>query len=441
MRGCLLLCIALLGILRLSAQPVALVIDLKGEINPSSARLVISGLEEAQAEKASVVILHLNTYGGLVSSADTIRTRLLNSPIPTVAFIDKNAGSAGALISIACNRIYMSNGASIGAATVVNGQNGEAMPDKYQSYMRGVMRATAIARNRNPLIAEKMVDQNLDLPGISPKGQVITFTPDEAQKNGFSDGDAANLAQVLDKYGLKNATVKTYENDWTEALIQFLLLPAVSTALMLIIFAGIFLEMKAPGLSIPGLVSFLAAMLYFAPHYLEGLAEIWEMALFFAGVALLGIEIFLIPGFGLFGILGVLFTILGLTFGVLNNDGTDFSGINWRQVVNHMAISILAMGAAVVGVIWLGRYILTGNRAYPIVDQSAITSKAVDLSLQALVGHEAVSQTDLRPTGYLNYQGQRLEAQTRGEYVPTNTPVRIIGMEGGTLVVERVIQA
>ena len=421
------------------SQPKAYIIELQGEINPSTARLVTRGLENAAQRKATVVVIHLNTYGGMVVSADTIRIRLLNSPIPVIAFVDKNAGSAGALISIACNKIYMSPGSSMGAVTVVNGQNGQAMPDKYQSYMRGVMRATALARGRNPQIAEKMVDQNLDLPGVSPTGQVITFTPEEALKYGFSDGTARTIEEVLTLYGVKGAPTETHTEDWVERFIQFLLLPVVSSILILLIFGGLFLELKAPGLSLPGAVGVVAALLYFAPHYLHGLAEVWEIGLFVIGIGLLALEVFLIPGFGVFGVLGLACTLAGLTFGVLYNDGTDFSSFNWTEIVNRMAISLLALGAALVGAFWLGRSLLKGDRAYPFVDHNTISKRAVVDGLEQYFGLTAQTATDLKPIGFVEINGERLEAQTRGELVRKGQTVRILGQDTGTLVVQPVV--
>ncbi|MFM7586899.1 MAG: SDH family Clp fold serine proteinase, partial [Bacteroidota bacterium] len=110
-------------------------IEILEEIAPGAWRTVQNGMKEAEDLQVDWVVLRINTYGGQVDVADSIRTRLLNTPLRTIAFIDNNAASAGALISIACDSIYMRQSASMGAATVVN-QTGEVVPDKYQSYMR-----------------------------------------------------------------------------------------------------------------------------------------------------------------------------------------------------------------------------------------------------------------------------------------------------------------
>jgi len=108
------------------------------DIDPAMNRRVKLALEQAEALQVDVILIEMDTYGGAVTDADEIRTRILESKIPVYVFINKDAASAGALISIASDSIYMAPGASIGAATVVNGADGAAAPDKYQSYMRSI---------------------------------------------------------------------------------------------------------------------------------------------------------------------------------------------------------------------------------------------------------------------------------------------------------------
>jgi len=185
--------------------------NIKENIAPAIWRQTKQAFVAADSLKADLFLIHMNTYGGTVVDADSIRTRILNSKIPVVVFIDNNAASAGALISLACDSIYMRTGASMGAATVVN-QTGEKMPDKYQSYMRATMRATAEAHGkdtiitvqdttykwkRDPQIAEAMVDERIYIPNIIDSGKILTFTPAEAMKNGYCEGICENMEEVL----------------------------------------------------------------------------------------------------------------------------------------------------------------------------------------------------------------------------------------------------
>lgn len=203
------------------------VINIKEEIAPPVRRAVQKGFEEAAKIKADLIILHMNTYGGSLDAADSIRTIILTSKIPVWVFIDNNAASAGALISIACDSIYMRPGANIGAATVVD-QTGKPLPDKYQSYMRSMMRATAEAKGRDPQIAQAMVDPRIYIPGIIDSTMVLTFTTSEAIKHGYCEGEAENIREILDKYNFTKAQIITQKLTAIDKIIGFLINPFIS---------------------------------------------------------------------------------------------------------------------------------------------------------------------------------------------------------------------
>src|SRR5690606_3365527 len=236
------------------------VFDIKGDIDPRMNRRVGLALQEAANQEADLVIIHMDTYGGVVNDADDIRTLILESAVPTHVFIDKDAASAGALIAIACDSIYMAPGASIGAATVVVGGTGEAAPDKYQSYMRSIMRSTAEATGRDPLIAEAMVDENLEIDSISPKGQVITFSTSEAIKYGFCDARVNSIDEILELNGLEGYSIEEFQLSQTEKIISIFLNPFISGILILIIIGGIYFELQTPGVGFPIIAAFIALL-------------------------------------------------------------------------------------------------------------------------------------------------------------------------------------
>ena len=306
--------------------------NIKEEIAPPVLRKAQIAFREAKNIHADIILIHMNTYGGLLDAADSIRTKILYSKIPVYVFIDNNAASAGALISLACNKIYMRKASNIGAATVVN-QNSEAMPDKYQSYMRSLMRSTAEARGRNPQIAEAMVDPRIYIQGINDSGKVLTFTTSEALKNGFCDGEAENIEHVMQQAHIKNYKIINQDLSFTERLINFLILPAVSGILIMLIIGGLFFELQSPGIGIPLGVCVFASILYFAPLYLEGLAANWEILLFVVGVILLIIEFIAFLGFGVLGFIGIVLVISGLALSLLNNKGLDFSHITFNGIM------------------------------------------------------------------------------------------------------------
>jgi len=302
--------------------------------------------------EADVILIHMNTYGGLVDMADSIRTKILNSPIPYWVFIDNNAASAGALISIACDSIFMRPGGNMGAATVVN-QTGEQQPDKYQSYMRSTMRSTAEAKGkdtvlingeevytwrRNPFIAEAMVDPALFVAHVSDTGKVLTFTPSEAINWGFCEGEAESLEDVLQRTGIRHYELKPYKESLLDKIFGLLLSPAVQGVLILLIVGGIYFELQSPGVGFPLMASAAAALLYFAPLYLEGLAANWEVIIFIAGIVLVLVEIFAIPGFGVAGISGIILLISGLALSLVDNVVFDFSNVPFIELFKAFAV-------------------------------------------------------------------------------------------------------
>lgn len=291
------------------------VLPINDEIGSMTWQHTKRACEEAKSINAEVMLVHLNTYGGTLQHADSIRTALLNYPGTTIAFIDNNAASAGALIAIACDSIYMQKGASMGAATVVN-QNAEAMPDKYQSYMRSIMRSTAESHgkkinptdstetwHRDPLIAEAMVDSRIVVPGLIDSTKVLTFTTSEAIKWGYCEGEASSIDEVLKQANIARPTISTFEPNFTDWLIGFFSNPAVQAILVMFIVGGIYFELQSPGLGFPTVAAIVSAVLYFLPLYITGIAASWIIILFVIGLILVLLEIFVIPGTGITGIL------------------------------------------------------------------------------------------------------------------------------------------
>ena len=286
-------------------------IRLDQDIDKASQRLVVLGLEKASESGADYVLLDLDTYGGAVDAADSIRSAILRYPKPVVAYVNMQAASAGALISIACDSIYMKTGSSIGAATVVD-QSGNVMPDKYQSFMRGMMRSTAQATGRDPKVAESMTDT----------ANVLTLTPAEAIAVGYCEGVAESYQEVAQTIaGSDDYIIRDMSDDmtWLDRLIQFLLHPLLQSIFMMMIVGGIFVEIRTPGIGLPLLTAVVGALLYFAPAYMVNLLSNWELLLFITGLILLAMEIFVIPGFGVCGILGIIAVVLALAFGMVDN--------------------------------------------------------------------------------------------------------------------------
>lgn len=410
------------------------------DIDPAMNRRVKLALEEAVNQEASLIIIEMDTYGGAVNDADDIRTMILESDIPVYVFINKDAASAGALISIASDSIYMAPGGSIGAATVVNGADGAAAPDKYQSYMRSMMRSTAEATGRDPRIAEGMVDEKIEIEGISAAGSVITLSVSEAIKYGFCEGEYDSIDEILEAQNLQDLEILAYEEDFVDKVISFFLSPAISGVLILIIIGGIYFELQTPGIGFPILASIVATLLYFIPFYLNGLAENWEIIIFILGIVLLAVELFVIPGFGIFGVLGVVFILGGLVLGMLPNQDFNFDFVPASQLFGALLTVILAALASVGLVFWLT----------PKVNQWGAFSKITLATTQersdgytssfyanTLLGKEGTVHSRLRPSGRVEIDGEIYDASSRGDFIDQGERIVVISTEGTSLKVKK----
>lgn len=451
---CLLLacfCLFPCGI-RGAEKPLIYQIDIKKEIDNTTWIYLQNGLKEANRLKADALLIDMNTYGGLLESADSMRTAILYSPIPVYVFINNNAASAGALISIACDGIYMREGASIGAATVVS-QTGEAMPDKYQSYMRSMIRSTAEAQGkdtlvqagdtvirwkRDPLIAEAMVDERVAIPNLIDSGKVLTFTAHEALKHGYCDGIAESTGEVITRYlGYQDYETVSYQPKWTDNFRGFLLNPVVQGILIFLIIGGIYFEMQTPGLGFPSLASLVAALLYFAPLYITGLAQNWEILAFIIGVILLLLEIFVIPGFGVAGISGIVLVVGGLTMSLLNNRDLDFEGVTPADTGRAALTILLSLGCSLAILGWLSSRI--GNKG-PLRRLALDTDLETAVSAPKqpdLIGETGTAITVMRPSGKVRVKGKDYDGISETGFIEAGTSVRVTRMENAQVYVER----
>lgn len=413
--------------------------DMKEEIGPSAWHLTKKAFDGATQSNANVLLIKMNTFGGMVDFADSIRTKLLNSPIKTIVYIDNNAASAGALIALSCDKIYMKRGSGIGAASVVNGK-GEIMPEKYQSYMRGLMRATAEAKGRDPKIAEAFVDPDVVIPNLIEKGKVLTLTSKEALKAGFCDGEAASLQEVLKLEGIGNYELVNHRVSILDNFIGFLMTPAISGVLILLIIGGIYFEMQSPGIGFPLLVSIVAALLYFAPLYMEGLAAHWEIGLFIVGLILIALEIFVIPGFGVAGILGILCVVAGLALSLVMNNYFDFTITGPEKLSGAFILVLGSMILSIVLSVIFGRSLLKSSAFQRLVLQDEQRSGLGYVSgkqKEDLLNKIAVAKTDLRPSGKIELDGTWYDAVALDGYIEKGDEVTIEKQENYNLFVRK----
>lgn len=430
---------------------------LDDEIGSSTWRYTSQALEEAKRQNAELLIVHLNTYGGSVVHADSIRTALLNFPRPTVAFVDNNAASAGALIALACDSVFMRSGATMGAVTVVNGTDGAAMPDKYQSYMRAMMRATAEKHGkilnpdsttvwrRNPLIAEAMVDPRVSVDGLIDSTRVLTFTADEAVKWNYADGKAESVDEIMQKLGYTTPdsyVISEYHPTWLDHFIGFLTNPAVQAVLIMLIIGGIYMELHSPGVGFPSAAAIIAAILYFLPLYISGIASSWIILLFVLGIMLIILEIFVVPGFGITGIAGISCVCAAVILGLIEHYTFSLSHMNADAVWSSMIIFLVGTGLAIMAIWYLtssyGPKWVRRHTELMLTQQVKEGYIGVDMTPVGYIGLDGTAVTDMRPAGKVEINGEVLDAVAVRGFIHAGARVKVMKYENAQIYVAEV---
>jgi membrane-bound serine protease (ClpP class) len=395
-----------------------------------------------------IIALHIKTFGGRVDAAVRIRDALLGSVATTVVYIDRRAISAGALISLACDTIIMSPGASIGAATPVQaGGGGETKPtsEKVVSYMRAEMRATAEAKGRRGDLAEAMVDPDVEIEGVIEEGKLLTLTSDQAVELELADAKADDFETAIRLLNLSGAERVLTHTHWAEKVARVLTGPVVSSLLMTFGVLGLLMELYSPGFGVGGAIGLTCLFLFFFGQYAANLAGWEEVLLFGVGAALILVEILVIPGFGIAGIagIGLMGTALVMAMMELSLPWDVSFELGYAQEALSSAVIRLAvvMVFFVVGLFGFGKYFpgsgiarwLVFNPA-PAPAQPAQTSSL----RQDLVGRRGLAKSTLRPAGIADFDGHREQVVTEGDFVQAGSEVEVVQVDGNRVVVKQV---
>lgn len=406
-------------------------IEISGEIDLGLAPYVERVVKEANSQNSYAIILIINTFGGRVDAAVRIRDAILNSKVLTISFVNNRAISAGALITISANKIAMVPASTLGAATVVN-QTGEKAPEKYQSYMRSKMRATAQKNNRRTDVAEAMVDEKIiikDFPELDDSTKLLTLTSDEALKLGYCDYIVSNLDELLEKFGLSNAELISTKTNWAEDVVRFLSNPIVSGLLIMLGILGLLTEIKTPGWGIAGTVGIVSLLLFFGTNYILELANIWEILLFILGLILLLIELFYIPGFGIAGITGIILLIGSIFLGLIGN----FPTITMSDITLALGQISGALITSLILLIIIGKFLPQSKiwNKLILVDSEKVDEGFVSIpDLTFLKGQKGNAITPLRPAGIALINGKRYDVITDGEFITQNSLIEVVDVEG-----------
>ena len=430
------------------------VVPINGEISPSLLMFLRRALKTAETSSGSAIIFEMDTYGGRLDSAAEIVKVLNQTTIPTYTFVNTNAGSAGAIIAVGTQHIYMAPLGAIGAAAPVL-PTGEDLPatlkDKTLSYWTAVIRGAAAKNGHNADVAVAFMDKEKEVKVgdrvIHSKGTLLSLNAQEATEkiNGkplLADGIAESVADLTKKANLKGTLAAIHPTGfeqlalWITALAPLLLLGGIVCA---------WLEFKIPGATIPGIISAVCFALFFLGHYLAGLAG-WEVVAVFAlGVALVIIEIlFFAHSTIVFGVLGVLLMLASMLWAMVDRypDQPFFpTGEMLAIPLRNLLIALIA--AAIV--IWLLAKYLPKTSIYrrfalmttnPPGPSLAGVPREFATALDLSPGMEGISLSILRPSGKARFSDHTVDVITEGEFIPPNTSIKVVGRDGMRVVVK-----
>ena len=445
-------------------------IPIEGTIDLGLPPFIERSIAEAEENNARTIIFEVNTFGGRVDAATQIKDAILDSKVPTVAFINKRAISAGALISLSCEKVFMAGGATIGATTAVDMQGNKAS-EKVISYMREEMAATAEKRGRDTYIARGMVDEELEFPNkvikefindgedldtIKTKvyyllmdgdtvivddiegrkqGNLITLTTEQSLKYKIADASFENFEAVLDTLGFSNLAVNKTTENWSENFVRFLTNPVVASLLTTFGFLGILFELQSPGWGIPGSIGLICLALSLSASYIAELATMSDLLVILMGMLFLMLEAFVFPGFGVAGVAGIIFILWGLYLLLLPDVPVGEEVLS--QASNGLIIGIIG---GLVGLVLLFRA-MTKTKFWRDLTSPDIQKKedgyVASFGWEKLVGEEALTETDLHPSGWINVSNERVFAISEGNFIDKDVKVVILSVDGNRVVVRK----
>lgn len=421
------------------------VVPITGEITPATAQYVRARVERANREQPLALVFEIDTPGGRVDAmSDIVDAILQRALVPTIAVV-RDAFSAGALIAMSAEQLVMLPGSSIGAALTVVldplAPTGLSPADeKVQSAMRAQFRSVALARGRNADVAEAMVDPRREIPGLATAEELVTLSSAQAVEYGIADLEARNLRDALEQLGYGGVMIERLEPTTLERAAQVLTGPLVASILLAIGVIGILIELFTPGVGLPGAIGILALALFFGGAFIATPAGLFDLALVIAGIILIAIELLLLPGFGIAGILGLAALIFAL-FRIFQ-EGTIY-------VLGYTALfggALLALAfwflpnTRLGGVLTLSTRLKTETAAATASSGTGGDPAKAKLvsSFDHLLGQRGIATSDLRPAGVARFGQQRVDVVTEGDFIPSGTPIEVLRVEGNRVTVRAV---
>ena len=421
-------------------------IPIEGTIDLGLPPFIQRTLEDAESNNATLVIFDINTFGGRVDAATQIKDAILGADITTVAYINRRAISAGALISLSCEKIFMTGGGLIGAATAVD-MSGKKGSEKVISFMREEMASTAERRGRSKDIARGMVDEELNFTHLvidgdsilvndiegRKDGKLISLTTDQAIKYGIADGTAETIDALLDSLGYGSAQIIESTENWSENIVRFLTNPVVASLLTTFGFLGILFELQSPGWGIPGFVGLTCLILSLSVSYIAQLATMSDMIFILTGLSLMLLEMLVIPGFGIVGLGGIGFMLYGLYLLLLPEVPVGEEVLS--QAMDGFLIGILG---AILGLVLLGKLMIRSKFWEQLTSPSSQKKDQGFSNTQGwegLEGESGIADTDLHPSGWVKIDGQRIFVVSEGDFIEKGKEVTILSVDGNRVLV------
>jgi len=402
-------------------------VPVTGEIELGLAPYIQRAVKEAAEVGAAALILDIDTPGGRVDAAQIISDALTDSEVPVYSLVNRRAYSAGALIALSTSRIYMRPASVIGAATPVDG-TGTKAPEKIVSAMRSQMRALAESNGLEPEVAAAMVDEDIEIDGVVESGKLLTLTTEEAVEIGYAEA-IEDLDALLVELGHEGATVVTLELNWAEHLVRFFSSSLVSPFLLSLGFLGLLIEIRTPTFGLAGTMGLISLGLFFGSNMIVGLAGLEDVLIVGAGLVLLGIEAFVVPGFGIFGVAGVVAILTGLYMSLLGNIPTmpDFTRAAW--VLTSSTLLLIGSAWALIRTLPSSSRLAESGIFLPAKTTSAIGYESAEVRSD-LVGKYGTAITDLRPAGTALIGDERIDVVSESEWISAGTPVKVLSAEG-----------
>jgi len=472
----------------------AAVIICDGMIDDGLFQSIKRRTKAALEEGADYVIYEIDTYGGLVTSADDISNYFIlevGKEAHTVAYVTKKAISAGAMISVSCQDIIMRRNTTLGdcAPITMGGKLEGVEREKAESFIRAIFAKAAEANNYPKALLKAMVSQQLEVFRVQnresgayeffeseqlPKDanrydlankelivkddEILTLTASDAVKYGVARAQVEDLRGVLEflerRDGVRfSGEPLVFEPNWSEQMVRWLNSPAVMGILVMVALLGLYIELNSPGIGLPGLVAAICFAIIIGSKYLVGLANWVEVALFVVGVLLLLVEIFLIPGFGITGALGIICILAGLFGMLLKNSPGEIpwprNEFDWQMFTNGalgLAVGFLAFVVAA----WLfSRYMpkLEFLSGLILVPSKARQGNAMKVGMTVPPESEAAGikvgdlgevVTKLRPIGRAKFGEAIVDVVAEAEFLDKGVNVEIIEIHGNKVVVRAV---